>query len=97
MNPLQLIDRLPPLSRLRNPGVALILGLAFGGIGLGFYLRKRYFNLLDGGVPLVLVLLLSAKLGGSGVAFGAAIAGAWGALRVASSNRQLAGVVDATA
>jgi hypothetical protein len=100
VNPLQLVDRLPPLRLARNPGVALLVGLLFGGIGLAIYLR----SLLDGLVPLVLVILLSAKLGGSGVAFGAAIAGAWGAIRVSSSNKQLAqrswvpptGVVDST-
>jgi hypothetical protein len=83
---LALLDRLPPLKRERSPGVALVLGLLAGGIGIGIYFR----SFLDGAVPLV-VVILSAKLGGSGVAFGAAIAGAYGALRAVSSNRQLAG------
>jgi hypothetical protein len=82
---LDLFDRLPVLSQKRNPAVALVLGLALGGIGLGIYLRSW----LDAIFPVVVIILLSAKFQGGGVAWGAAIAGVWGCMRVLSSNRQL--------
>jgi hypothetical protein len=82
---LDLFNRLPAFKSHKDPALALILGLVFGGIGLGIYLRSW----LDAIFPLIVVILLSVKFPSGGILYGAAIAGVWGCLRVVSSNRQL--------
>ena len=88
---LEMMDRLPPFPKMKNPGLAAALGFAFGGIGLGIYL-KSFIDLL---FPLAIVLVASVMTGIAalppdlGLLAGAMIAAMWGFFRVESSNRRL--------
>jgi hypothetical protein len=86
----QLLDKLPPLRATKNPGLAALLGLLLGGIGLGLY----FWSFVDFLVPLVIVVGLSLVFGQTNVAGigwlgGAIIAGGWGYLRAQNSNARL--------
>jgi hypothetical protein len=90
----KLMEKLSPLHKMKNPGLAAALGFAFGGIGLGIYLR----SFIDFLFPIAVVLVASvvstgfAMLGPDlGLLAGAIVAAMWGYFRVETSNRRLAG------
>lgn len=83
-----MMDRLPVLFRVRNPGVAGLLGFCFGGIGLAIYFR----SLVDLIIPVLLAILfaiLFKNLAAAGWLAGAVVAGLYGISRAVSSNRRL--------
>jgi hypothetical protein len=66
----------PPAGR--SPGKACLIGLLFGGIGLGIYLR----NIVDLLLPLALYVAVVVKFGDIGVLGSAVLVGLYGYLRV---------------
>ncbi len=86
----KLLDKLPALRARKNPGLAALLGVLFGGVGLGLY----FWSFVDFLVPLVIVIALTLSFGATKVAAigwlgGAVIAGGWGFLRAQNSNTRL--------
>lgn len=75
----------PPLSRRRNPTVALIVGFLFGGVGLAIYFR----SLLDGILAVTVFVVSTSQFAASGSLATCAIIGIWGYLRAHSSNARL--------
>ena len=83
----RLAESFPPLARRTDPMAALVIGLVFGGLGLGIYFR----SFRDAVAPVLIVIVLAALFGSTGgVMFGAALAGVYGFQRAESSNRRLA-------
>src|SRR5947208_14843358 len=85
-----LLDKLPALRSKKNPGLAALLGLVIGGVGLGLYL----WSFVDFLVPLAIVVALTLIFGATKVAAigwlgGALIAAGWGYFRVLNSNARL--------
>jgi hypothetical protein len=83
---------LPPLSAEKNVGVATVIGILTGGIGLAIYFRSlRDFLAVDLTVGLILVALaFGANPFEVGVVAGAVIGGLYGYWRAQSSNRRRA-------
>jgi hypothetical protein len=86
---------LPPLGKPKSPGLAAIVGVLFGGIGLAIYFRSLR-DLLPLEVIGTLVIVASTITGAqpldvlNAVGLPAAIFGAgYGYWRAASSNRRL--------
>lgn len=73
-----LMRKLPPPPPGRNPGIACVLGLLFGGIGLAIYLK----NVVDFVFPVLIVVVLTVLLGDIGWIGGALLAGLYGYFRV---------------
>lgn len=81
-------DRMEPLKTRKDPTLAAICGFAFGGVGLGLYLKSWPDFLIPFGMMLVL-MILSVPTGGMlsiTVPFFWAI---YGFRRVKASNRAL--------
>lgn len=73
------MKELPAPPPNRSPGIACIIGLLFGGIGLAIYLR----NVVDFVLPVLMVVVLTVLLGGDiGWIGGALFAGLYGYVRV---------------
>jgi len=86
---LEILDKLPPLRKEKNPNVAAIIGFLLGGIGLLFY-GFSFIDLIIG-MSIAIVAWLSFKnidplLGYFG---GMLIAGLYGYFRALSSNRRI--------
>ena len=79
-----IFDKLPPV-RKRDPNVAVIVGLLFGGVGLAVYLK----SIVDLVIPIVIAGAFVAALGDPGWFVGAALSAAYGYFRVLSSNTRL--------
>jgi hypothetical protein len=86
---LEILDKLPPLRKEKNPNVAAIIGGLFGGIGLLFY-GFSFIDLLIGiSIPNLAWLSfrnIDPLLGYFG---GMLIAGLYGYFRALSSNRRI--------
>ena len=88
----EFMDRLPPLKKEKNPGLASVLGFFFGGIGLGLYFLSFIDFLIPIGITILATILLSVvntELGFIGVLGGAIVASLWGYFRVLNSNERL--------
>jgi hypothetical protein len=87
---------LPPLRKERSPAKAAIIGLLFGGIGLGLYFK----SVVDFLIPVLFTIAstalaaATARTGGSVVGFLGAtmVAGRWGYYRARQSNTRLAAI-----
>jgi len=79
------LNNLPPLKERKDPNTAAILGVLFGGIGLGIYLK----SVVDFLIPIFITIVLINVLPGLGLLGGAIIAGLWGYFRVENSNGKL--------
>ena len=86
------MGKFPPLSKVRSPNLAAALGFAFGGIGLGIYLR----SFIDFLCPIGIVIVVSTVSTGVadleplvGFLAGAIVAAMWGYFRVVNSNGRL--------
>jgi hypothetical protein len=81
--------RLPPLKRRKNPIVAALVGVMFGGIGLAIYLRSW----VDAGLAFVWIIaldvVLTSGLSEIGIITIVAVYGKYGYTRVEASNRVL--------
>lgn len=77
--------KVPPVARTTNPNIAAVIGLAFGGIGLGIYFR----NVLDSLVPLAVAVILGVVVGDVGFLGGVILAGVYGYMRSVESNERL--------
>lgn len=75
-------SKVPPVERTTNPNTAALIGLAFGGIGLGIYFR----NVLDSLVPIAIAIVLAVKIGDLGFWGGVIPAGIYGYMRSLESN-----------
>jgi hypothetical protein len=80
----QLMQKLPPLGRKTNPGVAAFWGFMFGGIALGIYFR----SFIDFVVPLGIAVALTVVAGPIGWLGGALCATFWGYFRSQDSNER---------
>lgn len=78
--------KVPPVARPTNPNLAAVLGLLFGGIGLGIYFR----SVLDALVPIAIALILAFVIGDVGFWGGVVLAGLYGYMRSLESNERLA-------
>jgi hypothetical protein len=90
----RIMDPLPPLRERKRPGLALILGFLFSGIGLWAYFRFR--SLVDLIVPTAIWAIgigldnaLPSVFGDTLFWGGAVIGGLWGFLRAINSNERL--------
>jgi hypothetical protein len=79
------MGRCPVIGRHTDPGLAAVIGLLFGGIGLGIYFR----SVLDFMVPVGIVIVLALVLGDVGFIGGALVAGFWGYFRSDESNARM--------
>jgi hypothetical protein len=79
------LDKLPVLSRRRNPVWALVIGFLTGGVGLGVYLRS-FIDVMIPPILTVVATYVSAKALGLGWLLGPAVAAAYGYARVENSN-----------
>ena len=80
-----IFDKLPPLRTRKDPGVAVVVGLLVGGIGLAVYLR----SIVDLVIPIVIAGAFVAAIGDPGWLVGAALSAAYGYFRVLNSNARL--------
>jgi hypothetical protein len=84
-----LVGRLPTLRKRKNPGLAGLIGLIAGGIGLGLY----FWSWTDVFIPIVLAVLAGAAVQGfahtDAVEAGAIVAGLYGIVRACASNAAL--------
>jgi hypothetical protein len=80
----QILSSLPPLRRRKNPSLALVIGLAAGGLGLSIYFR----SLIDLVVPVAIAIAAALMLGDAGVLGGAIVAGLYGFARAQTSNER---------
>jgi len=87
---------LPPLAKPKSPGLAAIIGVVFGGVGLAIYFRSLR-DLLPLEVVGFLVIVGSAIAGANPLdvlevvgAPAAIFGGSYGYWRADSSNRRLA-------
>jgi hypothetical protein len=71
-------DLFPKPPAGRSPGKTCLIGLLFGGIGLGIYLR----NIVDLLLPLALYVAAVVKFGEIGVLGSAVLVALYGYLRV---------------
>jgi hypothetical protein len=79
---------LPPLKRRKDPVVAAVVAVLFGGFGLALYLRSW----LDAGLAaasIVVMLMVVSAGAGIGVLAIVAVLGQYAWARVHASNRQL--------
>ena len=90
----RIMDPLPSLRERKRPGLALILGFLFSGVGLWVYFGFR--SLVDLIVPTTIWAIgigldnaLPSVLGDALFWGGAIIGGVWGLLRVVNSNERL--------
>lgn len=74
--------KVPPVARRTNPNVAAVIGLAFGGIGLGIYFR----NVLDALAPIAIAIVLGVEIGDLRFWGGVILAGIYGYMRSLESN-----------
>ena len=81
----KLMDALPPLKSEKHPTLALVVGLLFGGIGLGIYFRSFVDFILLLGILIALIFFV----GDVGMVAGAIVAGLYGYFRVINSNKKL--------
>lgn len=81
------MDALPVLHAKKNASLACILGIVFGGIGLGIYFR----SVVDFIIPIGFAILATLIFGNPGFWGGVVIAGLWGVLRAVNSNARLEG------
>jgi hypothetical protein len=81
-----ILGSLPVLKKDKNAGLAAIIGLLVGCIGIGIY----FGSLLDFAIGFLVVIVALALLHTGGVLVGAAFAGIYGALRVLDSNKRRA-------
>jgi hypothetical protein len=79
------MDALPPLKSKKNPGLACLLGLLFGGVGLGIY----FWSIVDFVIPIGISILALVALGNIGFWGGVVVAGLWGFFRAVNSNARL--------
>jgi hypothetical protein len=79
-----LVKNLKPLHTEKNPGIAFLLGILFGAIGVGIYFRswKDFF------VCLFLFIVLTLAIPAVGAIPGWLFAGFYGAYRAQSSNER---------
>ena len=85
------LSRLPPLSRRRNPALALVLGFLFGGIGLGIYFwswRDLLVALVIGAIVALIGLAVGFEPLPSSILAGGVV-GVYGRLRAIDSNERL--------
>jgi hypothetical protein len=82
---LGLLDKLQPLNMKRNPAIAAVLGLVFGGLGLAIYLR----SIIDFVIPVLIAVVLTITVGDLGWFIGACLASGYGYFRVVTSNERL--------
>lgn len=78
--------KVPPVARPTNPNLAAVIGLIFGGIGLGIYFR----SVLDFLVPVAIALILAVVIGDVGFWGGVVLAAIYGYMRSLESNERLA-------
>lgn len=79
------MDALPPLHARKNPGLACLLGLLLGGLGLGIYFR----SIVDFVIPIGFTILAILLVGDPGFWGGVVIAALWGFFRAVNSNERL--------
>ncbi|MDM3858530.1 MAG: hypothetical protein PT118_01520 [Aphanizomenon gracile PMC644.10] len=86
LEPIQkLMNSLPPLHAKKEPTVALIVGILFGGIGLGIYFRSFVdFVLLFG-----IAIAITFAFGDPGIVAGVILAGLYGYFRAVESNKRV--------
>jgi hypothetical protein len=83
---------LPPVKKERSPVKAAIIGVLFGGLGLGLYFK----SVIDFLIPMLLYIasmaVLTVNTTGSavGVLGAATVAGRWGYYRARQSNARRA-------
>ncbi len=82
---LNLLKTMGPLSKKLDPSVAVVVGLIFGGIGLGIYLK----SIVDFVIPIIIAVIFVGVWGDPGWFVGACLAGAYGYFRVKTSNEML--------
>ncbi|WP_375425863.1 hypothetical protein [uncultured Friedmanniella sp.] len=83
----------PPVGRVTRPGLAAVIGFAFGGIGLAIYFR----TLVDVLVPIALTVgcvLVFDQAAGFGWFFGALVSATYGYFRSGESNQRLGAAAD---
>lgn len=85
-------SRLPPLRKERSPVKAAIIGLLFGGLGLGLYFKSVIDFLIPTLLYVASMAVWAASPTGSIVGFlgAATVAGRWGYYRARQSNARLA-------
>jgi hypothetical protein len=81
----KLMDRLPPIYAEKNANLACVLGLLFGGIGLGIYFR----SVVDFVLPIGIALAMTVVAGDLGWVAGAIVASLYGYFRAVSSNARI--------
>jgi hypothetical protein len=83
----KLVGSLEPLPAEKHPGVALLLGIFFGALGVGIYFRswKDFF------ICLFLFIFLTLAIPAVGSIPGWLFAGFYGAYRAHSSNERRRG------
>jgi hypothetical protein len=81
----KLMNSLPPIHSRKNPSLALIIGFAAGGVGLGIYFRSVVDFMLPVGIAFATVHIF----GDYGWLGGAILASLYGFFRALSSNKQL--------
>lgn len=88
-----LLERFPPLGKPKNPGLAALVGVLTGGIGLAIYFRSLR-DLFPVEVAAALVIAGSLIAGTDPLRLASVVAPIMGALygfcRAQSSNRRLA-------
>jgi hypothetical protein len=86
----KILDQLPVLKKRKEPTVALVIGLLFGGLGLGIYFR----SIVDFVAPIATFFALTfvsygAQIQNLGLIGGALVAAVYGYFRAQNSNERL--------
>ena len=77
-----IMNKLPPLTKRVSPGLACVLGFAFGGIGLAIY----FLSAVDLFLPLGITIAVTYVFGDAGLLAGAVMAALYGYFRAMDSN-----------
>lgn len=79
----QIFDKMPALKSKKSVGLAFLIGLFFGSIGLSIYLHS-FFDLW---VPIIVFIIAVPAQHPLGFLIGFVFAGFWGMMRVLYSNK----------
>ena len=77
-----LLEDLPPIKEEKNPLIAGILGLLFGGVGLGLYFQSWKDFLY----PILIMIILSILIPGLGTIAAVILTTLWGLFRACDSG-----------
>ena len=81
----EIFEKLPTLKARKSPNLSAVLGLLFGGIGLGIYFR----SFIDFLLPIVISIIFVAVFTDVGLVGGALFAAVYGYFRALISNEKI--------